>query len=646
MLENFAGSPAPANPLDGMLWWDVRTENLMVYNELGSPVNTWQFVVDPSASVGFGVAPGDGLEQTGSPVGRNYEPSGSPLTLEMQVKTGNTGLQNIVVVNANASSVDDRIFTSQDGISWTKRTSVTTVQHHDVAYSSATGRFVVVHQNRDVSYSDDGGITWTLSTDAFPSQATDSWIYIDYIESLGLFLAGNESQNGADDKIAYSADGLSWSLADTSSTWSNPDAPITSKFVEISTLGVVVALAYDSNNSPDAANVVWSSDGITWTYIADAIASGSGFHTYGGIMHAIAWSDTLDTLIATLGTGSSSKQVRIYSYDTSSAGSPLFASGWSNETTTPPWGESGVMSNAVWGDDKFVVVGRGTTQTSGSPDSDKYNLLTSTDGSTWEGHEVLGPGSEAGAGTYLGNVEYIPSLGRWITTAGADENWSITFAGSPFAARVAYSDDGLTWFSTVFPFTDGFTQNSRFNGIAFGEATADGVTVNADSISINESEVSHDALSGFSSSEHTDHSSITLSGNGITGGDLTASRTIAVNDGDGITANPGDVQVDATVVRTGGDTWGGVKTFTVPMLVGDGAVGTPSYSFNGDTNTGMYRIGADHIGFTTAGSLKLQIDSSGVLSSNNATYEILVTEDDDIPNKKYVNDVAAGAGSG
>ena len=46
-----------------------------------------------------------------------------------------------------------------------------------------------------------------------------------------------------------------------------------------------------------------------------------------------------------------------------------------------------------------------------------------------------------------------------------------------------------------------------------------------------------------------------------------------------------------------------------------GAVGTPAYSFIGDTNTGMYSPGADQVRLVTAGSDRLRIDASG-----NTTY--------------------------
>ena len=56
---------------------------------------------------------------------------------------------------------------------------------------------------------------------------------------------------------------------------------------------------------------------------------------------------------------------------------------------------------------------------------------------------------------------------------------------------------------------------------------------------------------------------------------------------------------------------GGIMT---GQLQGDDAsvAGSPAFCFDGDTDTGMYRQGANIIGFSTAGTQKLQVDSTGL----------------------------------
>ncbi len=53
-------------------------------------------------------------------------------------------------------------------------------------------------------------------------------------------------------------------------------------------------------------------------------------------------------------------------------------------------------------------------------------------------------------------------------------------------------------------------------------------------------------------------------------------------------------------------------TFSGTIGAADGSSATPSYSFSGDTNSGMYRIGADDIGFATGGTLRLEILSTSI----------------------------------
>ena len=92
-----------------------------------------------------------------------------------------------------------------------------------------------------------------------------------------------------------------------------------------------------------------------------------------------------------------------------------------------------------------------------------------------------------------------------------------------------------------------------------------GISISDGEISSNDSAIVHDSLSGFVANEHIDHSGVDITaGAGLTGGgDITASRTLNVVGGDGITANANDVAVDSSVVRTTGtQTIAGAKTFS------------------------------------------------------------------------------------
>ena len=73
-----------------------------------------------------------------------------------------------------------------------------------------------------------------------------------------------------------------------------------------------------------------------------------------------------------------------------------------------------------------------------------------------------------------------------------------------------------------------------------------GISVAADEITTDDSEIVHDDLSGFVANEHIDHSNVNvIAGAGMTGGgDITTNRTLNVVGGTGITANANDIEID------------------------------------------------------------------------------------------------------
>lgn len=56
-------------------------------------------------------------------------------------------------------------------------------------------------------------------------------------------------------------------------------------------------------------------------------------------------------------------------------------------------------------------------------------------------------------------------------------------------------------------------------------------------------------------------------------------------------------------------------TLSGPLLAASGSAAAPSLSFSGDTNTGIYRVAADTIGFSVGGADCMKLDSAGRLYS-------------------------------
>lgn len=68
-------------------------------------------------------------------------------------------------------------------------------------------------------------------------------------------------------------------------------------------------------------------------------------------------------------------------------------------------------------------------------------------------------------------------------------------------------------------------------------------------------------------------------------------------------------------------------TSTVPVRGPNGSAGAPAYSFTGDTNTGMYRIASDRLGFAALSSLNFEVAASDVISHVDFTVHGNITID-------------------
>ena len=155
-------------------------------------------------------------------------------------------------------------------------------------------------------------------------------------------------------------------------------------------------------------------------------------------------------------------------------------------------------------------------------------------------------------GTVTNNTARISTLeGRTLTagdglsgggTLAADRSFSVdTSVARTTTDMIAGA--GLTGGGTL-------ASNRTFNVVG-----STGITVNADNIQTNDSEIVHDDLSGFVANEHIDHTSVSITaGDGLSGGgDISVTRSIAV---------------DGSVIRTTGDqSMAGQKTFTGQLTV-------------------------------------------------------------------------------
>ena len=90
-----------------------------------------------------------------------------------------------------------------------------------------------------------------------------------------------------------------------------------------------------------------------------------------------------------------------------------------------------------------------------------------------------------------------------------------------------------------------------------------------------------------------------------------ATPTDATADGGGITLKGATDKTINWVNST--DAW----TFSERVSIPVGSAASPSLTFAGDTDTGIYRISADSLGITTGGALRAQFNNTGIVSSLN-----------------------------
>lgn len=114
--------------------------------------------------------------------------------------------------------------------------------------------------------------------------------------------------------------------------------------------------------------------------------------------------------------------------------------------------------------------------------------------------------------------------------------------------------------------------------INIGQGT--GITVGADAISTNDAQIVHDNLSGFVANEHIDHSTVSITaGDGLTGGGtIAATRTLNVGAGTGVTVTADAVSIGQDVATTANVTFNSVTT-TDGLIVGG------NLQVNGTTTT-------------------------------------------------------------
>jgi len=274
------------------------------------------------------------------------------------------------VSSGTVGSVNTRVITSPDGVTWTARATPAGVLYNDIIWSASLGLFVAVGTK-----SGDGSNTITTSSNGVTwSSATHSDQYLQlkgiaWSASLGVFIAVGRDLGpdglGTKFVIKKSTNGTTWSTLGLSAATSNN--PELDGVIWCESLNRFVAWGADSSglaiflSGTGASHISWG------TRIASPIVSADA-------LHFIAWSQELGLLVAggTILSGASY-------VSTSTNGTT-----WTNRSVADPSGGKLTIKAMAWSPGAQLFLGVGYSYQTGIP----YGLLStdyikSSDGITW-----------------------------------------------------------------------------------------------------------------------------------------------------------------------------------------------------------------------------------------------------------------------
>ncbi|MDR1836159.1 MAG: hypothetical protein LBQ89_00705 [Treponema sp.] len=296
---------------------------------------------------------------------------------------------------------------------YTYNTSTLTADINAIAYGN--GKFVAVGDEGKMAYSADG-ISWTAVADSTFDGNTISAI----AWGNNRFVAG-----GGRGRIAYSADGVSWTAAGEGKLGTYTDA-----FRNRSSASIY-AIAFGNNRWVAVGSydkIAYSADGVSWTAVADSTFSGSSLY---GIMD-IAFGNNR---FVAVGDGTSSTMA--YSAD---------GARWT-AVTDSTFGTS-IISAIGYGNNRWVA-GAGTSRRMAySANGQSWTAVA--DGPIPNGTRAIAWGNNRYvAGGYNGRLAYSADGASWTqvtnSSFGTNRVLDVAYGNGRFVAvgengRIAYAD--------------------------------------------------------------------------------------------------------------------------------------------------------------------------------------------------------------
>jgi hypothetical protein len=275
--------PYITSPGSGFVILEMTANEVHLYNMTGSTKNV-QFILMPQLAIDYLNIYEKAFN---SPVvNMQGVPSGSNALGKRCIGFSFTG-GVLIAPSAYSSNANISIIRSVDnGLNWEPINAPNANDWVGICHSPALNRFVAVAASgtNRMMYSNDNGLTWTAY--ASPNEGYQ-WTCIAWSDALNLFVAGTNVGS-----FAYSSTGLSgsWTIVApaTSKTWSG--------LCWSATLNLFVAVA--SFASAGTERVAYSSDGINWTLTYANIAADTND------WRSVAYSANLGLFVAVAAGGS------------------------------------------------------------------------------------------------------------------------------------------------------------------------------------------------------------------------------------------------------------------------------------------------------------------------------------------------------
>jgi hypothetical protein len=210
-------------------------------------------------------------------------------------------------------------------------------------------------------------------------------------------------------------------------------------------------------------------------------------------------------------------------------------------------------------DHSTVSISAGTGLSGGGDLTSTRTLSIDSSVVTLSGIQTLANKSISGTANTISNVHIVDDTINTLTIArGGTGGTTSAEARSNLNVDVAGTDNStdVTLVTTSHDYLSLTGQAITLGQIDISDDTnlvgGTGITLTGDTLSTTDSEIVHDNLSGFVANEHIDHSGVSITaGAGLTGGgDITATRDIAVGAGTGVTVNADDIAIGQDVGTT------------------------------------------------------------------------------------------------